>query len=408
MRSIGRLRFTALLVPRFTISTLKQATPHGRVDAQVHVQIDSIHKKDTREGKPFWEVIVVDAEGRMTLRAWSDGPAFPLCEGLSGGVFLEIGGEFSAGGAFGLEAKAWTCRELSVEERDVLLAGPAGLREKQTRDFEFLQAQAAAVGDPRLRGLAQLFLADYGDRMRRAAAARANHHARRGGLVEHVAQMARLAVAVAGVFPNLNRDLLVTGVLFHDCGKLWENGLPPDGFSMPFDHCGELLGHITIGIELVNTLWRKLIAKEGKGWALLQPLSEDVRLHLLHLVASHHGELQFGSPVVPKTPEAWALHYIDNMDAKLEMMFAGYPGAKPLGARVFERVRPLPGNLIAPLAAHAPPPGDAALHPEKNGNGHQAPADHEVRATRRPDGAGLQGDHDGDKVGDLLSPLMSR
>ena len=76
---------------------------------------------------------------------------------------------------------------------------------------------------------------------------------------------------------------------------------------------------------------------------------EDCRLHLLHLIASHHGEPQFGSPIFPKTPEALALNYIDNLDARLEMFFAGYPIAKPLAARIFERVRPLPGNLVKPL-----------------------------------------------------------
>ena len=76
---------------------------------------------------------------------------------------------------------------------------------------------------------------------------------------------------------------------------------------------------------------------------------EDCRLHLLHLIAAHHGEPQFGSPVYPKTPEAHALNYIDNLDARLEMIFAGYAVAKPLATRIFERVRPLPGNLVKAL-----------------------------------------------------------
>jgi 3'-5' exoribonuclease len=148
----------------------------------------------------------------------------------------------------------------------------------------------------------------------------------------------------------LNRDLLLAGVLFHDCGKLWENGLPADGFQMPFDERGELLGHISIGIEVVNHLWRRLVGSEsGAGWNTLEPASEDVRLHLLHLIAAHHGELQFGSPVPPKTPEAWALHYVDNLDAKLEMMRAGYERAEPLADRIRQRVWPLPGNLVTPL-----------------------------------------------------------
>jgi 3'-5' exoribonuclease len=74
-----------------------------------------------------------------------------------------------------------------------------------------------------------------------------------------------------------------------------------------------------------------------------------VRLHLLHLIGAHHGEMQFGSPVSPKTPEAMALHYIDNLDARLEMFAGGYVTAKPLAARIFERVWPLPGNLVTSL-----------------------------------------------------------
>ena len=109
------------------------------------------------------------------------------------------------------------------------------------------------------------------------------------------------------------------------------------------------MGHISIGLELVNSLWRKILTENGDGWKNLTPASEDVRLHLLHLIGAHHGEAQFGSPVSPKTPEAMALHYIDNLDARLEMFAAGYTTAKPLAARIFDRVRPLPANLVAPL-----------------------------------------------------------
>jgi 3'-5' exoribonuclease len=162
--------------------------------------------------------------------------------------------------------------------------------------------------------------------------------------------MMRSAAAIAGVYPTLNRDLLLAGVLFHDSGKLWENALPAEGFAMAYSERGELLGHIPIGIELVNHLWRKLTGSEAaKAWTSLQPESEQVRLHLLHLVAAHHGELQFGSPIVPKTPEAWALHYVDNLDAKMEMMAGGYANSRLLGPRIYEKAWPLPGNLVEPL-----------------------------------------------------------
>ena len=113
--------------------------------------------------------------------------------------------------------------------------------------------RVAAIGDPRLRLLGETFLADQGERFRRTAGARSYHHARRGGLVEHTAQMMRMAVAVAPLYPQLNLDLLIAGILFHDSGKLWENHLPETGFTMGFDERGELMGHISIGMELVNS-----------------------------------------------------------------------------------------------------------------------------------------------------------
>jgi 3'-5' exoribonuclease len=342
-------------VETLSISVLRQAAAKTRLRAAVHAQIESLSRKETREGKPFWELGVNDGEAKMTLRAWSDAPAFNVCAGLKANAFLEVTGEFYTG-SFGLESKDWSCRSLTAEEQQALLAGSPELREKQAADYAFLEASVAGIRDPRLLALCLLFLGEYSERFRRTAAARFNHHARRGGLVEHTAQMMRSALAVASVYPALNRDLMIAGVLFHDSGKLWENPLPPDGFVMPFTERAELLGHIPIGIELVNALWRKLQASEEfKTWAGLEPDHEQVRLHLLHLVASHHGELQYGSPVVPKTPEAWALHYVDNLDAKMEMLTNAYRNAKTVGVRVYEKMWPLPSNLVAPLAEYAQP-----------------------------------------------------
>ncbi len=189
-----------------------------------------------------------------------------------------------------------------------------------------------------------MFLVENGDRFRRTAAARSFHHARRGGLVEHTSQMMRSACALTGVYKKLNRDLLVAGVLFHDSGKLWENHVPEDAFGI--EHCerGELLGHINMGIEIVNSLWRQLKANDAfAAWKAFVPSSESVRLHLLHLIASHHGEMAFGSPVVPKTPEACALHYIDNLDAKMEMVFHGYTTAPDRRAEHLRQGAPAAG-----------------------------------------------------------------
>jgi 3'-5' exoribonuclease len=196
-----------------------------------------------------------------------------------------------------------------------------------------------------------------GDRFRRTAAARKNHHARRGGLVEHVAQMMRSAAALCKVYPELNSDLMIAGVLFHDCGKLWENSYPEDGFGQTHSIHGEMLGHIPLGIELVNKLWNDLLETEDTdAWKALKPPTEMVRLHLLHLIGSHHGQYEFCSPVLPRTPEGHALHYIDNLDAKLEMLRDAYATAQEIVPGIYERQFPLPANLVRPLAAFVPPP----------------------------------------------------
>ncbi|MCX6967221.1 MAG: HD domain-containing protein [Verrucomicrobia bacterium] len=346
----------------FTIPAIKRATQaqegQGRVEARFHAQAEAVVEKQTRDGKPFWELTMADAEAKLVLRAWSDSPAFAFCAALAPGAFLEIEGEFAQHPAFGVEARRWSCRELETAEIEQLLGGPAELQEKQARDFLAITEALARIADPRLHALCQLFLDDFGDRFRRTAAARTYHHARRGGLVEHVAQMIRTAQAVGEIYPALNRDLLVAGVFFHDVGKLWENCPEPRGFGMPYDERGELIGHIALGIEMLNALWRKLLASEAAAaWATLSPSNEAVRNHLIHLIAAHHGEMEFGSPVFPKTPEAIALHYIDNLDAKLEMMAAAYQTGTPLASRIIERVRPLPANLVLPLEKYFPPLG---------------------------------------------------
>jgi len=158
--------------------------------------------------------------------------------------------------------------------------------------------------------------------------------------------MMRTADAICSAYPVLNRDLLLTGVLFHDCGKLWEMCPPEAGFGIPRELRGELLGHISIGIEVVNSLWRKLPLED---WKTLEPASEDVRLHLLHLIASHHGELQFGSPVEPKTPEAIALNMVDNLDAKLEMLSMAYDRQPEIAPGIHERVKALNTSPVKSL-----------------------------------------------------------
>ena len=332
-----------------TLSEIRRAAQNGAVPARAHVQVESSSARLTREQQPYCELVLVDACDRMTLRVWSDHPAYKACSALTTENFIELTGEFHRHQQYGLEARKWTVRPLTDQEKNELVQGPADLRAKQGADWEFIGQTIQTIADPRLRALCDAFLNEWGDRFRRTAAARNYHHARRGGLVEHTAQMMRVAKEIVPLYPELNLDLLLAGILFHDCGKLWENQLPENGFNMSYDERGELMGHISIGLELVNSLWRQIFSENSAAWKGLVPASEDVRLHLLHLIGAHHGEPEFGSPVSPKTPEAMALHYIDNLDARLEMFAAGYTTAKPLAARIFDRVRPLPGNLVKSL-----------------------------------------------------------
>ena len=335
-----------------TLTDIRRAasrTGGSAVPARVHVQVESATAKTQRDGKPYCELVLADACDRMKLRVWSDHPNYKTCSGLTPESFIELTGEFRQHPQFGLEADKWMVRPLTDQEKTELLQGPTDLREKQDADWEFITQSVQTILDPRLRALCEAFLNEWGDRFRRAAAARKYHHARRGGLVEHTAQMMRVAKEIARVYPQLNVDLLTAGILFHDSGKLWENQFSETGFVMDYDELGELVGHISIGLEVVNLLWRKLSADNANVWKTYVPSSEDVRLHLLHLIGAHHGQKELGSPVEPKTPEAMTLHYIDNLDSKLEMFAAGYATAQPLAPRIFDRVRPLPGNLVKSL-----------------------------------------------------------
>ena len=337
-----------------TIEELKQQTMADHSAVSVHAQIDEVASKRTKDQKPYLEILLRDRTASFPLRVWSDHPSFGYCSELRTGDFVEVQGDFMVTPAFGLEARNWNMRLLTTAEKADLLAGPLNIRERQSTDYSAIESFSASIRDPRLRELSLLFLREFGERLKRSAGARSYHHARRGGLVEHIAQMMRAGDAVTAVYPDLNRDLLLAGILFHDAGKLWENCFPKESFIMPHDYRAELIGHISMGVELVNRLWQRL--KEGPEfttWNLLSPDSDLVRLHLIHLVASHHGEKQFGSPIEPKTPEAMTLHLIDNLDAKLEMMSSGYQLGKRLGPEVIERVRPLPTNLVSALASFA-------------------------------------------------------
>lgn len=338
-----------------TISSLKQSTSGTPLSASFDAQLERKTERETKTGKPFYEILLVDGTGEMKLKVWENRPQFRALQEIADGTLLRFSGDWTQN-QYGVDSQKWDMRLLNSSESDDFLAGDPDTRARQDADWADIEAMLGGIADPRLHTLCAEFVSRYGDRFRRSAAARKNHHARRGGLVEHVAQMMRAAHAMCSVYPKLNRDLLVAGVLFHDCGKMWENTYPEVGFTQPFSLHGEMLGHIPLGIETANKVWRDILEKpEAKEWQEIEPSTEDVRLHLLHLIASHHGTHEWGSPTLPRTPEAVALHYIDNMDAKYEMMRMGYESSPEIAPGIQERQFPLPASLVAPLAHFGKP-----------------------------------------------------
>ena len=142
-------------------------------------------------------------------------PQFGALQEIADGSLLRFSGEWTQN-QYGLDSGKWDMRRLNETEGAEFLAGDPETKARQDADWADIERMLGEIADPRLHEVCSEFVAQYSDRFRRSAAARKNHHARRGGLVEHVAQMMRAAEAMCSVYTSLNRDLLVAGVLFHD------------------------------------------------------------------------------------------------------------------------------------------------------------------------------------------------
>lgn len=351
------LRHSLVCMEQLTISQLRQQTTADPLSVSFDAQLERKAERETKAGKPYYEIYLVDGTGEMKLKVWENRPQFKALQELADGVLLRFSGEWTQN-QYGIDSSKWDMRLLNESEGADFLSGDPGTRARQDADWEDILTMTTAISDPRLKRVCSEFIDRYGDRFRRAAAARKNHHARRGGLVEHVAQMMRSAQALCKVYTDLNQDLLTTGVLFHDCGKMWENNYPEAGFTQPYNIHGEMLGHIPLGIETANAIWREVLERDdAEDWKGLEPKNSDVHLHLLHLIASHHGTHEWGSPTLPRTPEAMVLHYVDNIDAKYEMMRMGYESQPELAPGIQERQFPLPSNLVQPLGHFESPDG---------------------------------------------------
>jgi 3'-5' exoribonuclease len=176
--------------------------------------------------------------------------------------------------------------------------------------WDELRSVVAEIANPHLKALLEAMLDDpeIAARYRRAPAAKQIHHAFLGGLLEHVLSLCALARMVAPHYPSVDRDLLLTGVVLHDIGKIFELNYER-GFSYSND--GQLLGHIVIAVRMVGDKLRSI-----------PDFPPRLRTLVEHMVLSHHGQLEFGSPKLPLFPEALLLHYLDDLDSKMECMRA--------------------------------------------------------------------------------------
>ncbi|MEM9445351.1 MAG: HD domain-containing protein [Verrucomicrobiota bacterium] len=317
--------------------------------ASVHAQITQLRSAVTQSNKPYYDLELADENTKIKLKIWSGSAAFHFCEQSFKGDVCELEAKFFRND-YGLNVQDPRMRRLEDEEKIIFFSGSPERRAQIDEDWFYVCEVFESLSEPRLSLITANCLKQFETKWQRAAAARTYHHARRGGLIAHTSQMLRCAQALAPLYPEVTPDLLFSGILFHDIGKLWENDFPSEGFAVEQTRSGELLGHISMGIEIVNKLWREAVQENPEIFEDQEIPSPILRDHLLHLIASHHGELQYGAPVTPKIPEAWLLHYIDNLDAKMEMMRGSYNQKIELCHELYEAQRPLHGVVAKPLS----------------------------------------------------------
>ena len=175
------------------IAELKNSVPSNPGEYSVCGQISGSVRKQTRNGNPYYEVELCDSTGSIKLKAWQDSAAFSQAESLNGNEWVKIQGHWSSN-EYGIDARDWKLSNLEEEEIANVLAGTEETKSKQTEDYNYIQSVCESLSDPRFRAICTKFLDRFGDRFKRSAGARNLHHARRGGLIEHVAQMIRLSL----------------------------------------------------------------------------------------------------------------------------------------------------------------------------------------------------------------------
>jgi 3'-5' exoribonuclease len=264
--------------------------------------------KPKKTGEPYLALTLGDRSGQLEAKMWDN--VEEVLEAFEQDDFLKIKGLINKyKNRFQLTIHK--LRKLGESEIDF-----ADYLPKTTKDIDQLwQALAgfvASIQNPYLKSLVQAFMADpeIAAAYRNAPAAKTLHHAYIGGLLDHVVSLFRSCDLICKNYPQVNRDLLFTGAFLHDIGKIHELTY---NRSFSYTTKGQLLGHMIIELEMLQA---KL--------ALLPGFPDELKTLIEHLIISHHGQYDFGSPKLPMFPEALMLHYLDDLDSKMEAMRAHF------------------------------------------------------------------------------------
>jgi len=255
----------------------------------------------SQKGNPYLNLKLRDMTGEVDGRVWDRA--------------TEMNNIFQTGDIIRIQSYAVSFRDmvqLSISKITVVddpTINPADYLPSSASDssemFESLMSIISTIGNPHLKTLLELIFSDeeIADSFQKAPAAKGFHHAYIGGLLEHTLSVTRLLDLVADHYQQANRDLIITGGILHDIGKIHELSFKG---SMNYTDEGRLIGHIVIAVELVD-------AKIAE----IADFPKQLALELRHILLSHHGTLEYGSPKRPKTIEALIVNFIDDLDAKM-------------------------------------------------------------------------------------------
>jgi 3'-5' exoribonuclease len=281
----------------------------------------SISARDRKGGGQYLAITLADKSGQFEARMWDDfADALASC---TAGSYVKVQGQVSKyQGKFQITlSKMRLAAPVEIDTADYI---PTTKFDVPTMAAE-LRGYVAAFKNPHLRALVLSFLDDptIGPQFIEAPAAKRLHHAWIGGLLEHVVSLVRVCLANAPFYPEVDPDLLLTGAILHDIGKVRELSW---GSSFDYTLEGQLIGHISIAQGLLHEKIALLNAATPDD-----PFPQKLRLLIEHMILSHHGKLEFGSPKLPMTPEAMLLSALDDLEAKFQALRNEFAAAKAAG-----------------------------------------------------------------------------